>query len=205
VDERHALGGQLLDALQAGKWKTQGVVGRQSDDDEALPPTGGEHDEKASEGLARNLIYVATWRAMDNLNVFVMEEGKEKAVRELVGATDGLGTPSGVLQRNLVPLTMSAKQIFELLWAESSIRSYCPHRICVDGIMAGDGQAHVPVGHDDMLALSQDHKTGFFRARTAWCSLMPGIFGTGSDRYDPLYDGDFRIVFRLCIQPFTDR
>ena len=93
MDERHVLGGQLLDAPQAGKWKTQGVVGRQSDDDEALPPTGGEYDEKASEGLARNLIYVATWRAMDNLNVFVMEEPKERAVQELVGAIGGLAAP----------------------------------------------------------------------------------------------------------------
>ena len=59
-------------------------------------PTGGNYDEKASESLARNLIYVAISRAMDNLNVFVMEEARERAVQELVGAMNGIGTPEGV-------------------------------------------------------------------------------------------------------------
>jgi hypothetical protein len=31
----------------------------------------------------RNLIYVAMTRAMENLNVFVMEEAREQAVKEL--------------------------------------------------------------------------------------------------------------------------
>jgi len=48
-------------------------------------PTSGEYDAKASESLARNLIYVAISRAMDNLNAFVMEEAKETAVVELAG------------------------------------------------------------------------------------------------------------------------
>ena len=52
-------------------------------------PTGAEYDEKASESLARNLIYVAISRAMDNLNVFVMEEAKEKVIQELVGVMNG--------------------------------------------------------------------------------------------------------------------
>ena len=47
-------------------------------------PAGAEYDEKASESLARNLIYVAMTRAMDNLNVFVMEDAKERAVTELL-------------------------------------------------------------------------------------------------------------------------
>ena len=47
-------------------------------------PTGADYDEKASEGLARNLIYVAISRAMDNLNVFVLEEAREKPIQELV-------------------------------------------------------------------------------------------------------------------------
>ena len=44
---------------------------------------------KNNAGLARNLIYVAMTRAMDNLNVFVMEETKERAVVELVAAIQG--------------------------------------------------------------------------------------------------------------------
>jgi ATP-dependent exoDNAse (exonuclease V) alpha subunit len=55
-------------------------------------PAGAEYDEKASEGLARNLIYVAISRAMDNLNVFVMEEAREKVVQELVGVMSGHGS-----------------------------------------------------------------------------------------------------------------
>jgi ATP-dependent exoDNAse (exonuclease V) beta subunit len=42
-------------------------------------PTGGEYGEKAADSLARNLIYVAMTRAMDNLNVFLMEEAREGA------------------------------------------------------------------------------------------------------------------------------
>jgi hypothetical protein len=53
----------------------------------ALPPAP-EYDEKAAEGLARNLIYVAISRAMDDLNVFVMEGAKEGVVGELTGAMD---------------------------------------------------------------------------------------------------------------------
>ncbi len=53
----------------------------------ALPAgAGAEYDEKAADSLARNLIYVAMTRAMDNLNVFVLEETREKAITELVGA-----------------------------------------------------------------------------------------------------------------------
>jgi superfamily I DNA/RNA helicase len=47
-------------------------------------PLSADYDEKAADSLARNLIYVAMTRAMDNLNVFVMEEPKEKAIEELV-------------------------------------------------------------------------------------------------------------------------
>jgi hypothetical protein len=61
-------------------------------------------------------------------------------------------------------MTISAKQILELLRAESSIGGNRAHRVCVDGVMAGDGQSHMSVGHDDMLALSQDHKTGLFES-----------------------------------------
>ena len=56
-------------------------------------PAGGEYDEKSSDALDRNLLYVAMTRAMDNLNVFVMEEPRERAVQELVGAIDGLAAP----------------------------------------------------------------------------------------------------------------
>lgn len=48
-----------------------------------LPPTG-EYDEKASELLARNLIYVAMTRALDDLNVFALEAAKERPIAELV-------------------------------------------------------------------------------------------------------------------------
>ena len=54
-------------------------------------PTGADYDEKASEGLARNLIYVAISRAMDNLNVFVMEEAREKVVQELMEVMSDAG------------------------------------------------------------------------------------------------------------------
>jgi ATP-dependent exoDNAse (exonuclease V) beta subunit len=54
-------------------------------------PTAGQYDEKAADFLARNLIYVAMTRAMDILNVFVMEESKEMAVQELVGVIGGMG------------------------------------------------------------------------------------------------------------------
>ncbi len=56
-------------------------------------PTGAEYDEKASESLARNLIYVAISRAMDTLNVFVMEEAKGRAVQERVGVMSGMEKP----------------------------------------------------------------------------------------------------------------
>jgi len=61
-------------------------------------PTAGEFDEKSADSLARNLIYVAMTRAMDNLNVFVMEEAKERALTELVGAMNGLAAPEGAGQ-----------------------------------------------------------------------------------------------------------
>ncbi len=54
-------------------------------------PTAGEYDAKSADALARNLIYVAMTRAMDNLNVFVMEEAREKAITELVGVIGGTG------------------------------------------------------------------------------------------------------------------
>ena len=44
-------------------------------------PLSAEYDEAAAESLARNLIYVAMTRAMDNLNVFVMEECPGKSDR----------------------------------------------------------------------------------------------------------------------------
>jgi len=40
---------------------------------------------QASGSFTRNLIHVAISRAMDNLNVFVMEEAKERVIQELVG------------------------------------------------------------------------------------------------------------------------
>jgi hypothetical protein len=46
-------------------------------------PNAPEYAEAAA-GLARNLIYVAMTRAMDNLNMFLMEETRERAVAELV-------------------------------------------------------------------------------------------------------------------------
>jgi len=46
-------------------------------------PLSADYDEAAAESLARNLIYVAMTRAMDNLNVFVMEEAREKAIEDL--------------------------------------------------------------------------------------------------------------------------
>ncbi len=54
-------------------------------------PIAGEYDPKSADALARNLIYVAMTRAMDNLNVFVMEEAREKAITELVGVIGGMG------------------------------------------------------------------------------------------------------------------
>ena len=55
-----------------------------------------EYNEQAADSLARNLIYVAMTRAMDNLNVFVLEETKDKAVLELVGAMSGMGGTTGI-------------------------------------------------------------------------------------------------------------
>jgi hypothetical protein len=57
-------------------------------------PIAGEYDEKSADALARNLIYVAMTRAMDNLNVFVMEEAKERAITELVGVIGSTGVGS---------------------------------------------------------------------------------------------------------------
>lgn len=45
---------------------------------EASERLGGEYDEKASESLGRNLIYVAISRAMDRLSVFAMEEANSE-------------------------------------------------------------------------------------------------------------------------------
>jgi hypothetical protein len=58
-------------------------------------PISPEYDEKTGEALARNLIYVAMTRAMDNLNVFVMEEAREKAIQELVTVIGGMSGASG--------------------------------------------------------------------------------------------------------------
>ena len=58
-------------------------------------PVSPEYGETAADALARNLIYVAMTRAMDNLNVFVMEEPREKAIRELVGAMSSSDGTSG--------------------------------------------------------------------------------------------------------------
>ena len=53
-------------------------------------PIAREYDQMSADVLARNLIYVAMTRAMDNLNVFVMEEAKERAITELVGVIGGM-------------------------------------------------------------------------------------------------------------------
>jgi hypothetical protein len=47
-------------------------------------PLSADYDEKAAGSLARNLIYVAMTRAMDNLNIFVMEDAREPAIADLV-------------------------------------------------------------------------------------------------------------------------
>ncbi len=47
----------------------------------ALPPRD-EHDDRAAATLARNLIYVAMTRAMDNLNVFTLEGAHESQQEE---------------------------------------------------------------------------------------------------------------------------
>jgi superfamily I DNA/RNA helicase len=52
-------------------------------------PISAEYDEAAADGLACNLIYVAMTRAKDNLNVFVIEDTKERAVVELLGGMQG--------------------------------------------------------------------------------------------------------------------
>jgi len=53
----------------------------------ALPPRG-DYDERAGQGIVRNLLYVAMTRAMDNLNVFTLEgahEGQqEEPLQDLV-------------------------------------------------------------------------------------------------------------------------
>ena len=41
-----------------------------------------DHDEKTGDLLARNLIYVAMTRAMDNLNVFTLEGDHEGQQQE---------------------------------------------------------------------------------------------------------------------------
>jgi hypothetical protein len=43
--------------------------------------------------MARNLIYVAVSRAMDNLNVFTLEDPKEQPIRDLVEAVGEAGVP----------------------------------------------------------------------------------------------------------------
>ncbi len=52
-----------------------------------LPPRG-DFDERAGQGIVRNLLYVAMTRAMDNLNVFTLEgahEGQqEEPLQDLV-------------------------------------------------------------------------------------------------------------------------
>jgi superfamily I DNA/RNA helicase len=47
--------------------------------------TVADYEQKAAEGLARNLVYVAISNAMDNLNVFVLKEQKQKVIKEMVG------------------------------------------------------------------------------------------------------------------------
>ena len=47
-------------------------------------PTQGDYDEAAGDTLARNLIYVAMTRAMDNLSVFTMAAPAEKPLADLV-------------------------------------------------------------------------------------------------------------------------
>jgi hypothetical protein len=54
-------------------------------------PAAGDYDEKASDTLLRNLLYVAMTRAMDSLNVFVMENPAEKPLRDLIKVFDGGG------------------------------------------------------------------------------------------------------------------
>jgi hypothetical protein len=53
----------------------------------ALPPRG-EFDERAGQGIVRNLLYVAMTRAMDNLNVFTLEGAhdgqQEEPLQDLV-------------------------------------------------------------------------------------------------------------------------
>ncbi len=49
-------------------------------------PAPGDRDEAASDTLARNLIYVAMTRAMDNLSVFTLEAPAEKPLADLAPA-----------------------------------------------------------------------------------------------------------------------
>jgi hypothetical protein len=55
-------------------------------------PRPSAYNPETGDALARNIICVAMTRALDNLNVFVMEEAKEKAVQDQAGARSGGAT-----------------------------------------------------------------------------------------------------------------
>lgn len=66
----------------------------------ALPPRG-DYDDRTSAALARNLIYVAMTRAMDNLNVFTLEGAhdsqQEEPLQDLVRVMRAAGRDRGAV------------------------------------------------------------------------------------------------------------
>jgi hypothetical protein len=59
--------------------------------------------------------------------------------------------------------TILPKQHLEFLRAQPGVGGNRAHGVRVDGVVSGNREAHVAVGHDDVLPLPQDHEAGFFQ------------------------------------------
>ena len=69
------------------------------------------------------------------------------------GALVGVGSTAAILP----------KQYLELLRVQPGVGGNRAHGVRVDGVVSGNREAHLAVGHDDVLPLPQDHEANFFQ------------------------------------------
>jgi hypothetical protein len=114
---------------------------------------GDEHGPQVASGMESAGDVARTGSAGRSSNGVAQISAPTASVPGAAGALFGIGLTGTILP----------KQRFELLRAQPGVRGNRAHGVRVDGVVSGNREAHVAVGHDDMLPLPQDHEPGFFQ------------------------------------------
>jgi hypothetical protein len=76
----------------------------------------------------------------------------------------------------------SAKQVFKILRTIPGIRGNRAHGERIDRLLSGYRQSHMPVGHNDMLALSQNDEAGLLEGTHGLVGASARYSGHGVKR-----------------------